>query len=192
MTLQQIASLGRELASFLALFRECFRSAPGFALLLVYVRGLLSDEHRKNVEAIALRFNTAPRTLQRFLESILWEESLLRDKCQQLIAREHADAEAIGCLDEQGTAKSGAETVGVGRQWLGSRGKTDNGMVSVHLSYSAPGFRCLLDSQLYLPAEWAGDAQRRKKHTCRKTLSSGPSRKSGWTLSTAPWPVACG
>lgn len=191
MTLKQIASLGRELARFLALFRECFRSTPGFALLLVYVRGLLSDEQRKNVEAIALRFNVAPRTLQRLLESIQWDESLLRDKCQQLIAREHADAEAIGCLDEQGTAKSGEETVGVRRQWLGSRGKIDNGMVSVHLSYSAPGFRCLLDSQLYLPAEWASDAERRKKHMCRRTLNSVPSRKSGWTSSTASWPMAC-
>lgn len=191
MTLNQMASLGRELARFLALFRECFTSVAGFALLRVYVQGLLSDEQRKNVEAIALRFGRAPRTLQRLLESIRWDESRLRDECQRLIARKHADAEAIGCLDEQGTAKSGGETVGVGRQWLGSRGKVDNGIVSVHLSYSAPGFRCLLDSQLYLPEDWANDPERRKKHMCRKTLSSGPSRNSGWTSSTAPWATAC-
>ena len=82
MTLKQITSLGQELARFLALFVECFRSQPGLALLNVYVRGLLSDEQRKNVEAIALRFGTAPRTLQRFLESIKWDESRLRDQCQ--------------------------------------------------------------------------------------------------------------
>lgn len=35
----------------------------------VYVRGLLSDVGRKNVEAIALDQSVKPRTLQRFLES---------------------------------------------------------------------------------------------------------------------------
>ena len=33
----------------------------------------------------------------------------------------------------------------------------------VHLSYSAPGFQCLLDSELYLPKEWADDPDRRRK-----------------------------
>lgn len=31
MTLKQLASLGKELAKFLALFTGCFRSRPGFA-----------------------------------------------------------------------------------------------------------------------------------------------------------------
>ncbi len=188
MTLKQIRSLGRELVRFLALFVGCFRSRPGIALLRVYVQGLLSDEQRKNAEAIALRFGKAPRTLQRFLEAIQWDEARLRDQCQELIAREHAHANAIGCLDEQGTAKSGEHTVGVARQWLGSRGKIDNGVVSVHLTYSAPGFQCLLDSQLYLPADWANDLVRRKKTMCPMTLSSAPSRRSDWTSSTALWP----
>ena len=181
MTLKQIASLGRELARFLALFAGCFRSRPGFALLMIYVKGLLSDEQRKNAEAIALRFGTAPRTLQRFLESIQWDESRVRDGCQKLIAREHANPEAIGCLDEQGTPQSGEHTTGVGRQWLGSRGKVDNGVVSVHLSDSAPGFQCLLDSQLDLPAEWANDPERRKKTTYPRTSSFAPNRRSAWT-----------
>ena len=88
MTLKQIASLGRELVRFLALFAGCFRSRPGFALLMIYVKGLLSDEQRKNVEALALRFGVPPRTLPRFLESIQWDESWVRDECQKLIARE--------------------------------------------------------------------------------------------------------
>jgi SRSO17 transposase len=74
-------------------------------LLLVYVRGLLSDVPRKNVEAIALDQNVAPRTLQRFLESIVWDEEKLRDRCQQIVATDHASPEAIGCIDETGTAK---------------------------------------------------------------------------------------
>ena len=178
MTLGQIASLGKELTKFLALFAGCFCSRPGFALGLVYVQGLLSDLGRKNVEAIALAFDKPPRTLQRLLESVKWDEGGVRDQCQQLVAREHAHAEAIGCIDESGTAKSGVETVGAGRQWLGSCGKVDNGVVGVHLSYCAPGFQCLLDSELFLPKDWADDPERRKKTTCPTTWCSAPSRRS--------------
>jgi len=177
MTLRQIASLGRELAKFLALFRCCFRSGPGFALLQVYVQGLLSNVKRKNAEAIALERGTAPRTLQRFLESIKWDETGVRDEALRLVAREHAHREAIGCLDESGTAKSGSHTVGVARQWLGSRGKVDNGVVAVHLSYAAPGFQCLLDSEVYLDKEWAADRRRRKKTTSPTRSSSVPSHR---------------
>src|ERR1700740_691930 len=140
MTLKQIARLGKELARFLAFFGGCFRSRAGFALLKIYVQGLLSDLQRKNVEAIALKFGKAPRTLQRFVESIKWAEVGVRDECQRLVAREHAHAEAIGCGDESGTAKSGNHTVAAARQWLGREGKVDNGVVGVHLSYCAPGF----------------------------------------------------
>jgi SRSO17 transposase len=181
MTLKQIASLGKELAKFLVLFVGHFRSRPGFGLLQIYVQGLLSDLQRKNVEAIALEFGKAPRTLQRFVESIKWDETGVRDTCQRLVARAHAHPEAIGCLDESGTAKSGTHTAGAARQWLGSCGKVDNGVVGVHLSYSNPGFQCLLDSAVYLPRDWADDPVRRKKVTFPTRSCSAPSRRSLWS-----------
>ena len=165
MTLEQIYALGRKLNSFLALFGDCFCRQAGRELLLVYVKGQLSNLHRKNVEAIALRFGAMPRTLQRFLESIKWNEEKLRDRCQQLVAEEHAHPEAIGCVDESGTTKSGRDTVGVGRQYNGNRGKIDNCVVGVHLSYSARGFQVLLDSGVYLPEDFVHDPARRKKLT---------------------------
>ena len=112
MSIQDIAKLGRMLGQFLRNFRDCFSSAPGRALLAVYVRGLLSGVGRKNAEAIALDQDVAPRTLQRFLESIVWDEEKMRDRCQQIVARDHADPEAIGCVDETGTTKSGDKTHG--------------------------------------------------------------------------------
>jgi SRSO17 transposase len=169
MTLKQIASLGKELAKFLALFACCFRSRPGFALFKIYVEGLLSSLQRKNVEAIALEFGKRPRTLQRFVESIKWDGPRVRDDCQRLVASEHAHEEAIGCIDESGTAKSGEHTVGAARQWLGSLGKVDIGVLGVHLSYCAPGFACLLDSEVYLPQDWAEDSVRRKKLHSRRS-----------------------
>jgi len=178
MTLKQIAALGRKLTGFLALFADCFGRREPRKLLRVYVQGQLSRLHRKNAEAIALQEGAAPRTLQRFLESIKWDEGRLRDRCQQIVAAEHADPEAIGCVDESGTAKSGRETVGVGRQYNGNRGKVDNCVVGVHLSYAAPGFQVLLDSSVYLPEEFANDPARRKKLMCPRRWRSAPSRRS--------------
>jgi len=189
MTLEQIAALGRKLTSFLALFADCFGRREARELLRIYVKGQLSNLHRKTAEAIALQFGAAPRTLQRFLESIKWDEEKLRDRCQKIVAQQHAHLEAIGCVDESGTAKSGKQTVGVSRQWNGNRGKVDNCVVGVHLSYSAPGFQVLLDSTLYLPEDWANDPERRKKLTFPTGSSSAPSPRSRLVRSSVPWPT---
>ncbi len=107
MTLKQIASLGQKLASFLALFADCFGRRDARELLRVYVKGQLSDLKRKTAEGMALKFHTAPRTLQRFLELIKWDEEKLRDRSQQIVAKDHAHPQAIGTVDESGVAKSG-------------------------------------------------------------------------------------
>ena len=181
MLVKDIAKLGKLLAQFLAGFAGCFARPQGRVLLHTYVRGLLSNVQRKNVEAIALDQNVAPRTLQRFLESIVWDEQKLRDRCQQIIATEHASSEAIGCIDETGTSKSGNHTAGVKRQYNGNRGKVENCVNHVALAYSTPGFNCLLDAQLYLPKEWAEDPVRRKKTTSPMRWSSKQNRRSRWT-----------
>lgn len=181
MTVKDIAKLGKLLAQFLAGFAHCFARPAGRALLHVYVRGLLSDVQRKNAEAIALDQNVAPRTLQRFLESIVWDEQILRDRCQQIVATEHANPDAIGCIDETGTTKSGNETAGVKRQYNGNRGKIENCINNVALAYSAAGFDCLLDARLYLPKDWTEDPARRKKTTYPTMSSSKRNQKSHWT-----------
>ena len=165
MTLKQIASLGRELVLFLRLFAGCFGRQEPRELLHSYVQGQLSSIERKSVEPMALEVGIPPRTLQRFLESIQWDEEQLRDRCQQIVAEEHADPRAIGIVDESGVPKSGQDTVGIARQWCGRTGKVDNCVVSVHISYAAEDFLCLLDSTVYLPESWAFDpVWRRKAH----------------------------
>jgi len=178
MSLKDIASLGKMLAQFLHLFRGCFSRPAGRFMLAAYVRGLLSNIQRKNAEAIARDQNVPPRTLQRFLESIVWDEGLLRDECQRLIAAEHAHPDAIGCIDETGTTKSGNYTAGVKRQYNGNRGKVENCINNVALSYASNDFHCLLDAQLYLPKEWCDDLVRRKKTTYQTTSNSKRSPKS--------------
>jgi SRSO17 transposase len=172
MSLQDIASLGKMLAQFLALFADCFHGVKGRRLLAAYVRGLLADLQRKNVEAMALKEGIEPRTLQRFLESIQWDHDEVLRRCRKLIVAEQSDPHAIGVIDETGTAKSGRETVGVKRQYNGNRGKVENAVVNVALSFATATFQCLLAARTYLPEDWASDPARRKKLMCPTTLSS--------------------
>ena len=181
MLLKDIASLGKMLAQFLALFAGCFSRPAGRLLLATYTRGLLSDVQRKNAEAIARDQGVAPRTLQRFLECLVWDEQRLRDQCQRIIAAEQSHPDAIGYIDETGTAKSGIHTAGVKRQYNGNRGKIENCVNSVALAYTSDDFHCMLDAQLYLPKEWCDDPVRRKKTTSPTISSSRQSRRLPWT-----------
>jgi len=175
MSIKDIRNLGKLLAQFLLRFADCFARPAGRSLMARYVTGLLSDVQRKNVEAIALDQNVAPRTLQRFLESIAWDDAALRQRCQTIIAMQHAHPNAIGSIDETGTAKSGNHTCGVKRQYNGNRGKVENCVNHVALAYTTPTLSCLIDVQLYLPQDWAADEARRKK---RKSPTMSFSKRS--------------
>ena len=178
MSLEDIASLGKMLGQFLGLFADCFASVKGRRLLLAYVRGLLSDIGRKNVETIALKQDVPPRTLQRFLQSIKWDHDQVLRRCRRLIAAEHTDSNAIGVIDETGTAKSGSHTVGVKRQYNGNRGKIENAVVNVAASFATRTFQCLIGAQMYLPKEWADGYPRRKKRMLQTTSSFAPRARS--------------
>lgn len=161
MDARQIAGLGCQLTEFLATFDDCFGRSEARDHLRTYVAGQLSDLPRKSIEPIALAGGTPPRTLQRFLESIRWEEQRLRDKLQRLVARDHAHPQAIGVIDESGNPKKGRQTAAVQHQWCGNTGKVDNCVVAVHVGFVAGDFQCLLDSDLFLPKDWANDPARR-------------------------------
>ena len=95
MLIKDIALLGKMLAQFLARLLNCFARPAGRRLLAVYVKGLVSTGERKNAEAMTLAQGIAPRTLQRFLKSIVWDEEQLHDQCQRIIATEHPSPDAL-------------------------------------------------------------------------------------------------
>ena len=61
------------------------------------------------------------------------------------------DLGTIGLIDETSVAKKGDVTPGVQRQYCGTLGKQENGIVTVHLGVCRGGFKTLLDSDLFLP-----------------------------------------
>ena len=163
MDITQIKGIGKELNAFLPQFDDCFVRSGSRQNLRAYVNGQLSDLPRKSIEPIALAANMPPRTLQCFLSILPWDHQRMRDKIQWIVADKHAHPSAIGVVDDSGNPKKGIHTPGVQRQWCGNTGKTDNCIVGVHIAYVAGDFQCLLDSDVYLPKDWANDPVRRKK-----------------------------
>ncbi len=171
MLIKDIENIGKRINRFLKQFASCFVSDNARDLLKNYVDGLCSDVSRKNLEAIALHADVPPRTLQRFLETIQWDEDRLRKLCQKHVAKKHLQPESVGIVDETGVAKSGRETACVIRQYNGNRGKVENSVNHVALAVSTPGFSSLLDCQLYMPKEWADDSARRARHYIPEELT---------------------
>ena len=164
MTIDQILSLGPALADFVDQFSDCFGRSEPRGHLANYIRGQLSNLPRKSVEPIAAFVGVAPRTLQEFLGTDEWDHEKLRDRVQQIVARDHADPQAIGIIDDSGHPKKGKKTACVSRQYCGNTGKIDNCVVTVHLSFASydTRFRTMLDSTLYLPKDGWDEARRRE------------------------------
>jgi len=170
---EQITGLGPGLTEYLGSFKNCLGECRLMGHFATYCRGLLSSLLRKSAEPIALAAGSTVRALQMFLSNRVWYHLRLRDRLQQRIASVHApvpgaisgldDLGVIGLIDETSVAKKGDRTPGVQRQYLGSVGKLDNGIVTVHLGYVHGDFKTLLDSDLFLPEGWAADRDR-----CRK------------------------
>jgi len=170
MTPEQIAALGPALTEFLRSFHRCFNNRQSMSHFAELCRGLLSDLKRKSVEPIALAAGTTVRAMQLFLTHRHWDDQRIRQLIQQRVAAHHApppgaaraegDVGVVGVIDETSAVKKGDKTPGVQRQYLGSVGKLENGIVTVHLGYSYDEFKALLDSDLYLPKSWADDRER--------------------------------
>src|SRR5580658_3344208 len=164
MIVQQIRALAPQLLCYLREFSDCFVSPDTFAHLHEYVKGQLSNLLRKSVEPMAQLMGVPPRTLQEFLSFSQWDHERLRDTVQQIVARDHAEPQSIGIIDESGHPKKGTKTACVHRDYCGASGKIDNCVMGVHLCYASfdGKFRAMLDSDLFLP-ETGWDAKRRKE-----------------------------
>jgi SRSO17 transposase len=161
MDAETILRIRPALTEYLHEFDGCMGRVTNRFHLQTYVSGQLSDLDRKSVEPIADAAGVPPRTLQEFLSMLKWDEQAARDRVQRLVARDHSHPHSVGVIDETSYHKQGDKTACVQRQYCGSRGKTENCVVSVHLGYVAGDFHTLLDGELFLPEKtWAPDRAR--------------------------------
>jgi len=74
----------------------------------------------------------------------------VRQRVQQIVAKEHGGKRTMGIIDETSVVKKGDQTPGVQRPWCGCVGKTENCIVTVHLAFARDDFHGLLDGELFL------------------------------------------
>ena len=132
-------------------FRECLAAL------------LLPAERNKTLTTLA---NTEPivgaqaapaQRLQWFLSESTWDADAV-NACRLATLRTRPatapDANGALVIDETGDRKDGTHTAQVGRQYLGSIGKIDTGVVSVGALWADEQVYYPLDVEPYTPAHW--------------------------------------
>jgi SRSO17 transposase len=128
----------------------------------VYLRGLMLDGRRKSIEPMAARLSDGDeQCLQQFVNQSPWEWVPVRARLARRMQREIEPEAWI--VDDTGFPKFGRHSVGVARQYCGALGKVTNCQVGVSVSAASDAASCPIDWRLFMPEEWAGDEERRRK-----------------------------
>lgn len=158
----QLVRLKPELDRFLDGYAPLFAREANAAHARRFVQGLLHRGERRNAENIAEAMDGGPvRNLQAFLTTGAWSDAAVLARVRQDALEDLADDDAVWNTDETGFPKKGAKSVGVKRQYSGTLGRTDNCQVAVFANYCSAKGHTFVDRRLFLPREWADDADRR-------------------------------
>jgi len=135
-----------------------------------YMKGLMLPGERKSIEPMAARVQpqnvrSAHQSMHHLVADAPWsDEALLQAVAERVLPKLAATDEPLRWIvDDTGFPKKGKHSVGVGRQYCGQTGKTDNCRVAVSLSIGNTRGSLPVGYRLYLPEEWANDADRRAK-----------------------------
>jgi SRSO17 transposase len=129
-----------------------------------YLAGLLDRVERKNGWQLAEHLGeSGPQGVQRLLNAADWDADAVRDDLRAYVTEMLGGADGVLIIDETGFLKKGTKSVGVQRQYSGTAGRRENCQIGVFLGYASAKGRTFLDRELYLPKEWAGDAERRRE-----------------------------
>lgn len=148
--------------SFLAQFEPDFARRDQIRWAEAYVRGLLADPPRKNVETIA-RHLVLPATwkvedpkqaLQNFINQSPWDEGKVWQRYRTLVARQLGRPDGVFVVCEVPFLKQGRHSIGVQRQFSPTLGQKTNCQVAVGIHYVSSAGQAPLALRLYLPGNW--------------------------------------
>jgi DDE superfamily endonuclease len=130
--------------------------------LRAYLQGLLLPRDRNKTmtalagaEPVVGAQHAAVQGLQWFLTESSWDHERVNQRRVQLLVEDPATAphdQGALVLDDSGDRKAGRHTAHVARQWLGSLGKTDNGIVAVTSLWADERVYWPIDVVPYTPA----------------------------------------
>jgi SRSO17 transposase len=135
-----------------------------------YCKGLLLPGERKSIEPMAARLdpeNIQPmrQCLHHLVAKAPWSDEVLLERVHNdvLPTMRKQGPVVAWIVDDTGFPKKGKHSVGVTRQYCGQVGKQENCRVAVSLSVATWSSSLPIGYRLYLPKEWAEDAERREK-----------------------------
>ena len=133
-----------------------------------YCRGLMLPIARKSVEPLAacsdpLHVAAKHQSLHHFVANSPWSDAAVMGRVRDWVMPTLGlDSGCYWIIDDTGYPKKGKHSVGVARQYCGQLGKQDNCQVAVSLSLASEQGSIPIAYQLYLPKDWADDAERRE------------------------------
>ncbi len=135
-----------------------------------YCLGLLMPLDRKSVEPMAAVLAPSEaaakhQSMLHFVGNAPWSDAAVLAKVRAMVLPQIERSGPIEAwiIDDTGFPKKGIHSVGVARQYCGQLGKQDNCQVAVSLSIANHAASLPIAYQLYLPEDWAGDVERRRK-----------------------------
>ncbi len=159
--------LDRELSEYMESMVEGLGRSERRRALEWYLTGLLLEGERKSIEPMAARLveeeaqvDAMRQRLRQCVTQSNWSDSEMRRRLAGKLEAQLPGLEAF-VIDDTGFPKKGEHSVGVARQYSGTLGRTDNCQVAVSLHVAGDKGSGCIGMRLYLPEEWAHDAQRR-------------------------------
>jgi SRSO17 transposase len=135
-----------------------------------YCMGLLLEGERKSIEPMAARLDphnvqATRQSLHHLVAKAPWSDEILLEQVRQQVlpAMEKQGRVVAWVVDDTGFPKKGTHSVGVARQYCGQVGKQENCQIAVSLSVATWSSSLPIAYRLYLPKDWADDAERRTK-----------------------------
>ncbi len=158
------------LAAFLDRFAGCFGRRTQRQGASRYVEGVLNDSERKSMQPMDARLPLSDaasyQRLQHFVTHSPWSATPVwtRLKAEVPVRR------GMLLVDETSFPKYGTRSVAVARQYCGALGKIANCQVAVSTAVLTDNLTWPTTLELYLPKEWAQDAERRERAGIPRTL----------------------
>lgn len=152
------------LETYAAQFDDLFSRPSQRQAFRQYLAGLLLPAERNktltalaHAEPIVGAQHPTVQRLQWFLSESTWEATALTTRRLAVLQEDSGTAPHAGgvlIVDETGDRKDGDQTAHVGRQYLGNRGKIENGVVSVSSLWGDERVYYPLAVEPYTPERW--------------------------------------
>lgn len=163
LTTEQVARIGSRIEPFLQRYYPLFQRSEQRINARHLLEGKLSSLSRKTAEPIAHQAGVRREVLQDFLGVSPWSDDLVLAELRRHVRDAWNDPQGVLLGDGSGFPKKGTHSCGVKRQYCGRLGKVENSQLGIFLGYACRHGHTLLDHRLFLPKEWAQDAERRKE-----------------------------